>query len=370
MQSSNIFNSALVAQEVLDELRSFVAIAKPGEDVPCDAKLEEATRSEPLPTRDVFAKVLDEVFWASMLAEEGRFCRLRVTYCNRDFRPQSELAYRLRKPIELDRHSLRRLSFAHDYKSGDILWQDSAGEPRIVGIRIPWSGRESLGLRVRVDFPGKFDVTWLSQRLLVFNRGTILRFSTSRDRTFTVAEALAKLVFGENVKTLHHRFLLATILKQGHGGSVWIIGSGVEPAANIQIGYPIDAAPSVIGDIAPESKPRRWLDCLARFAGVDGAVVTDTNLRALGFGAFINMDGEDFALRWHPPESAERVRAAEIGGGRHRSAIAFCKQNAPALAYVISQDGRVSVVGMPSGDPDPLVAELVPLDYVLLSFDE
>jgi hypothetical protein len=78
-------------------------------------------------------------------------------------------------------------------------------------------------------------------------------------------------------------------------------------------------------------------------------------LRPIGFNAFINLDpggGER-------PRVAERLHdggrrmiesaVAEGWGGRHQSASVFCARCAPAVAFVVSEDGGATVFAGETG---------------------
>jgi len=55
------------------------------------------------------------------------------------------------------------------------------------------------------------------------------------------------------------------------------------------------------------------------------------------------------------------VSDGEIGGGRHRSAAAFCRKHIGAIAVVISQDGGITVIAHVRQQGAPVLFELTDL---------
>jgi sensor domain DACNV-containing protein len=93
-----------------------------------------------------------------------------------------------------------------------------------------------------------------------------------------------------------------------------------------------------------ERTTARVCDLVASLAAVDGAVVLRENLKILGFGAEISLT--------QPPVSSEmisywdrrNVEVPAVGVGmRHRTAFRFCKSRIGAMAFVVSQDGGITL---------------------------
>jgi DisA bacterial checkpoint controller nucleotide-binding len=93
-------------------------------------------------------------------------------------------------------------------------------------------------------------------------------------------------------------------------------------------------------------EPRsKWLESVGHLAAVDGAVLLDSHLRVLGFGAFIEVaDSTKNVGCISEAGKVEKRPAKDLGGGRHRSAVEFCSRFAPAAAIVVSEDGRISLI--------------------------
>jgi hypothetical protein len=71
------------------------------------------------------------------------------------------------------------------------------------------------------------------------------------------------------------------------------------------------------------------------------------DLRVLGFGAKITADGEPsevYEARLLGGQEIEPAELKKLGGTRHQSAVRFAFAQEDAVALVISQDRRLSVV--------------------------
>lgn len=84
----------------------------------------------------------------------------------------------------------------------------------------------------------------------------------------------------------------------------------------------------------------------ASLANVDGALVISDNLRIMSFGAMIvRSSSTNFKVSISNVASGDvvtQVDVDKIGGARHQSAAHFCHQRPLAIAFVVSQDGKVS----------------------------
>ena len=152
---------------------------------------------------------------------------------------------------------------------------------------------------------------------------------------------------------------IRAIAEAGHGGSLWIVREGCR-VEGVSIGRP------VVPDQRPILERRErfdWLASIGHLAAVDGAVLLDARLRVLGFGAFIRLGDEDVRVNELMRSGELRnISWVETGGGRHRSAIEFCRALAPAAAIVVSEDGRSSLIAASPGEP-PLFIELGSLGF-------
>jgi hypothetical protein len=95
---------------------------------------------------------------------------------------------------------------------------------------------------------------------------------------------------------------------------------------------------------------------VGRLTAVDGAVLLNTDLEVLGFGAMIKTgelkdDTQVVVLEPGVSDSPNQATTlAALGGSRHRSAAEYCNAQKEALAFVASQDGPLTLVGYLKSD--------------------
>jgi hypothetical protein len=306
-----------------------------------EEKLARAHASFPTPALEAIARVIEEVFYASFLTEEGRPCRPRMLFApSRPGWPQ-EPVHRFTAPVPLNRDTLRKLVPAQG-PLGYLTWScDSSGEPVVTGVQMHQGGGPS-DLVVAAPKGGALDLTWHHFRLVAFRAGRVDRLSryalpdlvNALRSIWSLLGVFEPMFLGQAVRA---------ITKDGHGGSLWIVREGC-PLDGVDIGHPV--TPDTRPLIERETKDRfEWLGSIGHLAAVDGAVVLDGRLRVLGFGAFVRLGDADIRVHQLQPSGAfTEMSWTQTGGGRHRSAISFCSSLAPAAAIVVSEDGRTSLI--------------------------
>jgi len=176
--------------------------------------------------------------------------------------------------------------------------------------------------------------------------------------------------------------LLQFVGEAGHGGALFVLPEDavpdalavkycIEPAstmlrtAALRMQNAEDAKDWAIADVADattmqlagaatsmaEAQRHEWLnaaECVARLAGVDGAMLLTRDLRLRGLGAVVRLLSEresPLIVRALDAGALERLPYDVSGSGtRHRSATVFCEQNPRAAAFVVSQDGEMSAM--------------------------
>lgn len=81
---------------------------------------------------------------------------------------------------------------------------------------------------------------------------------------------------------------------------------------------------------------------IGRLAATDGCVVLDHRLSVLGFGAKIAVPDHAEGAPLLDAASGEPIHDDDVGGMRHRSALALVRARAGAIAFVVSQDGDLT----------------------------
>jgi len=141
------------------------------------------------------------------------------------------------------------------------------------------------------------------------------------------------------------------IAEQGHGGSLWAVAPGATLSDGLTVGYPVDVQTELLDAIPKYENRQPWGFSIGNLAGVDGAILVAGDGQVLGFGTFIDSPKEPISVVEYGPDGAGHpVPSDQLGGGRHRSAIAFCASHAPSSALVVSDDGGISAARRVSKD--------------------
>jgi hypothetical protein len=169
----------------------------------------------------------------------------------------------------------------------------------------------------------------------------------------------------------------------GKGGAIWILAHGSNGGGLSSLGHRAILNPKWLGPFTemwehrtalirfnafrnacdPSGNPQeefQWaaqewdqsrkgaiLESLASLSKVDGAVVMTGSPELLRFGVICNTFEDPEAVT-RPSESTDlhggpAFDPSEFGGSRHRSAMGFCAEHAPAGALVASHDGGLTV---------------------------
>jgi hypothetical protein len=299
----------------------------------------------PLPTKENARFVIEEVFWASMLTEESRPCRPCLIYCPRS-KDRGNAAHWLGTPVPLNRDSLRKLTPTQG-NLGYLIWDCELGSPEIIGVEGSHGGVD-YDFTIAAPGYGALDISWHCLRIVALRGGRL----NCRSQEFLPDEGNAlnvacKLL--DSFEPTYLRHTIRSITRDGHGGAVWTLkeGHGLD---GIQIGHAIQRS-----NPPPREKHQqlfKWLESVGDLAGVDGAVLIDSKLRVLGFGCFVEIPSSPRdVLCLTGINRAETRLSTSLGGGRHRSAVEFCCQFAPAAAIVVSEDGRISLMWSAPNEP-------------------
>jgi hypothetical protein len=307
-------------------------------DLTSDEQFARSCEQFPLPTIEHATIAIEEVFWASLLTEEGRPCRPRLIYSPRN-RDRGHAAHWLERPVSLSRDSLRKLTPTQG-PLGYLIWDCESDRLEVTGVE-GRQGGDVCDFTIAAPNYGALDINWHCLRIVALRAGRIDRrskeFLPDTSRALDVVRGLL-----ESFDPVYLGHTIRAIAKEGHGGAVWMLREG-QGLDGIQIGHPTQRQ---------EPPPRerheqrfKWLESVGSLAAIDGAVLLDSHLRVLGFGCFIDLPEspqEVFCLAGM--NKVEKTSSEKLGGGRHRSAIEFCRRFAPAAAIVVSEDGRISMM--------------------------
>jgi hypothetical protein len=219
----------------------------------------------PLPEVAQFEAVVEELFWASLLSEEGRLCQPRLLFRPSGFWPFHEFTTHL----PLKRDVLRKLTPAH--AGGYLGWDLVEGIPKLLGI-VPkiYPIEPSNRFLLTTSRPGAMVATWSGIRVVFLRGGQILRLSESL--LIDPFGALVRIgnLLGDD-KVIHLWKTLETALALGHGGSFWILKAGSACPSGISIGRKLSPQQFNLIDNQQNQEQRfAWLDSIAHLAAVPG----------------------------------------------------------------------------------------------------
>lgn len=349
--------AARLPLEVLDHLQSVTVGAKSG--LTFEKKLEMASVKIPIPEPDALQALLEAAFDASLTFDEGRSCTMLLRYRpHGDHRPF--LAFEHPQPVTVE--SLRRLSPAvGTTRTSSLLVSVTDGVPMIVGLDLAPKADIQKSFAARVTGPGRVDIEWANARLVTC-RPDGVRYASDNDvfdgafgaeltDALTVSSAIPNL--GASVERIRDA---------GHGGSIWVLPPGGEISHEaLNVGYPMRTNGVDVDRALEGTDLVAHLHLLADVAALDGAVLIDRDLNLIGFGVFMDVISGATVDVFVPGGGFRAASDAEIGGGRHRSAAAFCQEHPKGIAVVISQDGGISVVASVHESPRPVLFQITDL---------
>ncbi len=349
-------------------------------------------------------RLIELAYYGSQYSEEGRYptCRF-FSYPKAVKDDQLFTVAVFNPPIELDLASMRRLAhIAPRDRHALVITEDenrlmitrlmSLDSPRDVNqIGRPeyWTSlHHPLGLMITIDGPGSLQVSE-SQVTLKLRAGRI-------EEAIPVSSVPGVLEWYRNLATELHQRVIGIVPKAGgyfggnmlmlvgaiwsqvlsgcvserHGGAFMIINPE-RINDNVRFNYNVERVDlgeaivkfwlaSIEATDSMESRDLRlWLsrhnqfrkqiDVVSSLANVDGCVCLTPDLKVLGFGGEILVDETAAAqsplvladAKNDTPQSSQDSSA--FGGTRHRSGFRLCKKASNALAFVVSQDGDLSV---------------------------
>jgi len=349
--------AARVPLEVLDHLQDVMVGAKSG--MAFEDKLRMAAAKVPIPEPYALRRLLETAFDTSLTFDEGRPCTMLLRY-----RPHGAhgrfSAFEHPQPLTVE--SLRRLSPAvGTMRSTSLLFDVIDGEPCVIGLDLSPKSDIQKSFAARVTGPGRVDLEWAHARLVTC-RPDGVRYASDND-AFTGAFA-ADLTEALAVSSSMPRLGVSVerIRDSGHGGSIWVLpADGDGSHRTLNVGYRMSTTGPDPDRSLGGAELVAHLHLLADVASLDGAVLIDRDLNLIGFGVFMEVISGATVDVFVPGGGFRAASDAEIGGGRHRSAAAFCQAHPGAIAAVISQDGGISVFAKVRESPRPVLFELTDL---------
>ncbi len=333
------------------------------------------------------AAILNNVFWASLLAEEGRPCLPCVFFGE----PKTDtLQWKLLNGLVLNPKNLAKLSSGTDVEQCWIgIHRNAEGLLEMWGI-VPFP--VTPGLAVHAADPGSLVVKNSLSCLALFkpNQKPILldeaaSFGSTVLSTFFLRQQFAGQIDDAAIdamlaiiKSMAKRRLGGALLMVDPADDSWrsAVDHSYEFLQNISLGAAVEATKAASSSVfekmgattlpealkwnlvgLPEqfrekhlSRVSKIIAIITRISSVDGAVVVDPELRLLGAGAkIIAAVPSDTSIQiWELDETKGYAFRSgthgDLGGTRHQSAARFVHSYNAGLAFVVSQDGRVTLL--------------------------
>lgn len=319
------------------------------------------------PSAEQLKQALNVALWASIGREEGRSPRVALTLFPEPastvgdpwlLRLKSPLALNPANVVKLFPATEARLTSLHVEPVGDML--------QILGIRFILDDEPHV--RVIVEGTGiitiKEGTTFDSARARIEEGRAILLSRDAYEKHFANSSLERRL-----------DKILWLARSRGHGGTIAVVTSDIPP--DIKFNYelsPIFSAMSHHETILPSQqnlwratlewqKSHEYLEHLIRGAsaltGVDRALVLNAKGDVVGFGGKL-LGGNPKGLKVVTPEASASSKDVDpVGyftGTRHQSAVDYVSKYSDARVFVISHDGKVSVM-MGEGNGNVLCME-------------
>jgi len=370
---------AAIALQLLETLRSHPLWAQSEADAQWADALEWYALK---PTPEELELVLRESFFASLHADEQRPTRFVISLLPDQHAAEISSAFiRFTDAQPVQRWALRTLAPAAPPDSSLLCAQRGAdGVLCITGIHtFARDYGRPLALSFATTNPGAITVSFNNVRLMNIENGEVTTFTFTQFDEQRLERVLAAHQARDDGDVRRHRIVARLLLravnliqKIGHGGSLWILRPGERLAGTARSITSTGALFDVTNEIekrehAPDDDPtsreraaenllrdveeEAVAKTIAQLTATDGAVLLTMEPRLLGYSAFIHNDPPVKVHDLHAGEP-EELPSTELGGGRHRSAAAFCAAGKPGdrAAIVVSHDGVVSLflnVGQP-----------------------
>jgi hypothetical protein len=340
----------------------------------------------PLPSEQNTSSILDAVYVASLMEEEGRRVDFTLAYLSEEgglALGHGVLPFKTAQPLAPNRLAKFALAAAPLTTSFGV-WPRKDGQLEVWGLTHHGNHTFDVDLSflppyfsVRVLRTGTFTVHFDERLMLLFSRDHYHLFENDPGKRIDLVDILRDWVSLEVPVAVALRRLCIRMVALGHGGTILLTPKGQTPKAlKMHESYtmreggftllkdvvaedrkratgeavpkqPVREGTLVHQRYAQDEKHREALDFVAQLTAVDGALVFDDELNVYGFGATISTAGTAPSVTTEDPRELGKVTPLDLGrlGNRHRSAVHFCAQQPGlALALVASQDGDFSLV--------------------------
>jgi hypothetical protein len=352
-----------------------------------------ALGSVQLLSREQISMLINTAFWASLQFDEGRPTRFCVSVADpEDFHDAVAFAV----PVPYGASQIARLSPAAP-QGGCLVVSESGDGLNIWGFghSRPGTGIDTVTIDVWEPGTVRVGVGPFRTFAVLSGRADEIVEGTDNNLPSYLQRVLSKTLPTDDILETQAvwrecqalRDLVRMIVADGHGGIVLVVPSetGTWSGSLNPFEYCFAAPDTTIGDAIRQelhdgrtqgerlqrllaadlpddiknlvaSEPRRRsgdieraVRAIASLTAVDGAIVITRDMRVLGFGAKIAVDGNAApkVCMFRPVPGSQEVVSSpleDLGGTRHQSSARFVAANRDTVALVVSQDRHVSVV--------------------------
>ncbi len=347
---------------------------------------------------------IETAFWASLKHEEGRFHEFSLALLPKEA-PISPFIFE--RPEVLNEHRVAKLAPALDPLVNSICaWPGKGGRLYLWGFApLGDTGMNGISLSATTIAPGQVLVSFTQYVGMVYfsmlitgtraefvDRGGFLTWVVPESRTKDGERLDLALLW----PALDLRTIATSMRAHKHGGTLLIVQPESEWTKSIGQPIKFSGPPywkirfevSRRNEIREEEKAAHpiWVDSdrykravdnankylqnIARLTAIDGATVITKELEVLAFGVKIHPIKEELkpetVLITEPFKESKpmEIELSDLGGTRHQSAAQFVFDQQDAIAFVASQDGRVSAMRW---DPEEGKVSIIrPAEFALL----
>lgn len=346
---------------------------------------------DPIPSRIHMRRLFESAFFLSLRAEEGRPITARLTFMDKDRlvnperRGQVICAVAYHEEYLCTVAELAKLACSIDTKKATFAVSAVNDELKITGIVNFGLGFLPLGPEFSLAAPLGFTVFARAPGRLAIAYGGML-IGRFEDGKFTIPEATPLCPGGPlaapflkacaahiprvTAPDAYDRgylncieALLIQIAQLGHGGTVLWVPRPLMALAeeNVRIRRRVSVSHSGVDALSRTldtsgggrqqamAKLRSYVEMLAQFCDVDGALLIDDHLRPIGYSAKVNAEPWGMRPILNMARIDPQLIALERLGMRHNSAADFADSVPGAVSLVVSQDGPARAM-MREGD--------------------
>lgn len=322
---------------------------------------------ESIPSVRQISQLINTIFWASLATEEGQYAKMAVVVMEAEGVDITK-GIMFADAAPFSSSVLVKLSPALQVENSYLMVSfEETGRLRIRGLT-----QEPFGLVIRATSPGNIVVSLSGEILAYLSPVQEPLLLGIPNWVMQVGRFVGRL-FEPNFELAEFLRFLAEAMRHGRGGTILIVPSSATGwRDSIKDGYLVEADNlrlmwskkhweeksrettdtddlTYLDPLSPEAMNfRRAIAFIGGLTAVDGATILNDKYEVIGFGWKIIPQLDPPAAiavadLLGQPAAEETIPFKEIGGTRHQSAASFANEHAESVAFVTSQDGRMTL---------------------------